>query len=209
MGEGFQTALIKFLIPSGLILGLTGLCFAESATKLEEIVVTATRTEIEVERAPAVVNVVSKEKLELRSPKSIDEALNDLPGVFVRRGKGLMDTLSAITLRGVPEQKRTLVLLDGIPLNNPYTGNVKFGGFYPEDLERVEVVKGPFSSLFGGYAMGGVVHFITKLPEKREIVVKGGYGSSFDRGEGLDDLRKLYVSYKLWYTGNKWLSHRF
>ncbi len=195
MGKGFQTALSKLLIPSGLILGLASLCFAESVEKLEEIVVTATRTEIEVERAPAVVNVVSKEKIELRSPKSIDEALNDLPGVFVRRGKGLMDTLSAITLRGVPEQKRTLVLIDGIPLNNPYTGNVKFGGFYPEDLERVEVVKGPFSSLYGGYAMGGVVQFITKLPEKREIVIKGGYGTSFDRGEGLDDLRKGYISY--------------
>lgn len=169
-------------------------------SKLEEIVVTATRTETPVESAPASVSVITKEKIELKSPKTIDQALNDLPGVFVRRGKGLMDTLSSITLRGVPDQKRTLILMDGIVLNNPYSGNVKVGGTFPEDLERVEVVRGPFSSLYGGYAMGGVVNFITKMPEKREFTFKTGYGSSWNRGEAMDDLRRTYTSYgdKLW-----------
>ncbi|PMP71495.1 MAG: TonB-dependent receptor [Thermodesulfovibrio aggregans] len=138
--------------------------------------------------------------MELKAPKTIDQALNDISGVFVRRGKGLMDTLSAITLRGIPEQKRTLILMDGMVLNNPYTGEVRMGGYYPEDLERVEVVKGPFSSLYGGYAMGGVVNFITKMPEKREFTFKSGYGSSWSRGEAMDDLRRVYISYgdKLW-----------
>ena len=176
--------------------------FAEEKeeAKLEEIVVTATRTETSVESAPASVSVVTKEKIELKAPKTIDQALNDVSGVFVRRGKGLMDTLSFITLRGIPDQKRTLILMDGVVLNNPYTGNVKMGGYYPEDLERVEVVKGPFSSLYGGYAMGGVVQFITKMPEKREFTLKTGYGSSWERGEAMDDLRRVYVSYgdKLW-----------
>lgn len=168
--------------------------------KLEEIVVTATRTETAVEEAPASVAVVTKEKIELKAPKTIDQALNDVSGVFVRRGKGLMDTLSSITLRGIPEQKRTLILMDGIVLNNPYTGSVKMGGYYPEDLERVEVVRGPFSSLYGGYAMGGVVQFITKMPEKREFIFKTGYGSSWNRGEAMDDMRRIYISYgdKLW-----------
>lgn len=169
--------------------------FAEQETKLEEIVVTATRTEKEVEAAPASVSVVTKEKIELKAPKTIDQALNDVSGVMVRRGKGLMDTLSFITLRGIPEQKRTLIMMDGIVLNNPYTGDVKMGGYFPEDLERVEVVKGPFSSLYGGYAMGGVVNFITKMPEKREFTFKTGYGSSWNRGEAMDDLRRIYLSY--------------
>jgi len=169
-------------------------------TKLEEIVVTATRTETSVESAPASVNVVTKEKIELKAPKTIDQTLNDVSGVFVRRGKGLMDTLSFITLRGIPEQKRTLILMDGVVLNNPYFGGVKMGGYYPEDIEKVEVVKGPFSSLYGGYAMGGVVQFITKMPEKREFIFKTGYGSSWERGEAMDDLRRVYISYgdKLW-----------
>uniref|UniRef100_A0A7C4JRK4 TonB-dependent receptor n=1 Tax=Thermodesulfobacterium geofontis TaxID=1295609 RepID=A0A7C4JRK4_9BACT len=199
----------KFLIKS-IILGLiTNLLLSipvigeeikeeekvKKAEELPEVVVTATRVEIPVEAAPASVNVVTKKKIELKAPKTIDEALNDVSGVFIRRGKGLMDTLSAITLRGIPEQKRTLILMDGVILNNPYTGSVKMGGYYPEDLERIEVVKGPFSSLYGGYAMGGVVQFITKMPEKREILLKTGYGSSWERGKAMDDLRRIYISY--------------
>ena len=163
--------------------------------KLPEIVVTATRTEKEVEAAPASVNVITKKEIEIKNPKTIDEALDDIPGVMVRRSKGLMDTLAFITLRGAPEQKRTLMMIDGIVLNNPYNGIVRLGGYFPEDLDKVEVVKGPFSSLYGGYAMGGVVNFITKMPEKREVVLKAGYGSSFDRGDAMDDLKRVYISY--------------
>lgn len=162
---------------------------------LEEIVVTATRTEKELESSPASTAVVTHRDINIRDVRTIDQAVNDIPGVMVRRGKGLMDTLSSITLRGIPEQKRTLILVDGMMLNTPYVGNVKLGGFYPEDLERVEVVKGPFSSLYGGYAMGGVVNFITKMPEKREVTLKAGYGSGFDRGNAMDDLTRLYFSY--------------
>ena len=164
-------------------------------TTLEEIVVTATRTEKEVESAPGSVSVVTKKDMEKRNIKAIDEALNLIPGVFNRRGKGLMDTLAHISLRGIPGAQRTLILLDGIPLNNAYYGGVMYGGVASEDVEKIEVVKGPFSSLYGGYAMGGVVNIITKMPEKREFTFKSGYGSSWERGEGLDDLRKFYLSY--------------
>ena len=167
----------------------------ENEQVMEEVVVTATRTEKTIESSPASTAVVTKEEIELRDVKTIDQAVNDISGVMVKRGKGLMDTLSSVTLRGIPGYQRTLILMDGIPLNNSYTGGVKVGGFYPEDLERVEVVKGPFSSLYGGYAMGGVVNFITKMPEKREVTLKAGYGSGFDRGQAMDDLTRLYFSY--------------
>lgn len=98
---------VKFLFVLMWILTAFIPSFAEEKeTKLEEIVVTATRTEKEVGSAPASVNVVTKEKIELKAPKTIDQTLNDIPGVMVRRGKGLMDTLSFITLRGIPEQKK-------------------------------------------------------------------------------------------------------
>ncbi|MEW6215226.1 MAG: TonB-dependent receptor [Nitrospirota bacterium] len=167
----------------------------EKEIELEEIVVTATRTEKELEAAPGSVSVVTKEDMEKRNIKAVDEALNTIPGVFNRRGKGLMDTLAHISLRGIPKANRTLILLDGIPLHNAYTGDVMWGGLAPEGVEKIEVVKGPFSSLYGGYAMGGVVNIITKMPEKREFTFKSGYGSSWKRGEGLDDLRKFYLSY--------------
>ncbi len=169
--------------------------FSEDVKEFEEIIVTATKTEKSVADTPGSPKVVTKKDIEIKDVKTLDEAINDISGVMVRRGKGHMDTLSSITLRGIPDQKRTLILMDGVILNNPYTGNVKLGGYYPEDIERVEVVKGPFSSLYGGYAMGGVVNFITKMPEKREFTLKTGYGSGFERGEGMDDLKRFYVSY--------------
>jgi len=155
--------------------------------QLDKIVVTATRTEKEIVDTPASVSVVTKEEIEERNIQAIDQTVNALPGVFERRGKGIMDTQAAITLRGVPGQQRTLILLDGIALNRAYDGTVVFGGLASEDLERVEVVRGPSSSLYGGYAMGGVINFITKMPEKREVTLKGGYGS--------DDLWTAYASY--------------
>jgi iron complex outermembrane recepter protein len=144
--------------------------------KLDKIVVTATRTEKDVSEAPASTSVVTKNEVEERNIQAIDQAANALPGVFERRGKGVMDTQAAITMRGMPGQQRTLIMLDGISLNRAYDGTVTFGGIAPENLERVEAVRGPSSSLYGGYAMGGVVNFITKMPEKQEITLKGGYG---------------------------------
>ena len=168
---------------------------ADKLASLEEILVTATRTEKEIENAPGSVAVITKEDVEKRNIKTVDEALNTVSGVFDRRGKGLMDTLSSITLRGIPKQERTLILMDGITLNDSYSGGIRFGGMAVEDVERIEVVKGPFSSLYGGYAMGGVVNIITKMPEKREFTLKTGYGSSWDRGDAMDDMRKFYLSY--------------
>jgi len=172
--------------------------FAEEKeeAKLEEIVVTATRTETPIESAPASVNVVTKKEMEKRNIKTLDDVVNELPGVYVHRGRVLLDSPSdAISLRGIPGFRRNLVMVDGVPLNSPQGGELKLGGFRFDDIERIEVVKGPFSALYGGLAMGGVVNIISALPEKREMTFKTGYGSSFDRGEALDDLRKVYFSY--------------
>lgn len=175
--KGVKRQLI--VIISSLVLCIsTGL--AEEVQKeitLEEIVVTSTRTEKEVTMAPASTSVVTKQEIQMRNTQTVDEALDDLPGVFNRRNKGLMDTLSSVTLRGIPGQQRTLILLDGIALNSAYDGTVTFAGFAPEDVERIEVVRGPFSSLYGSYAIGGVVNILTKMPQKREVTLKGGYGS--------------------------------
>ena len=160
------------VIISSLILCVsTGLAEeVQKETTLEEIVVTATRTEKEVGMAPASTSVVTKQEIEMRNTQAVDEALDDLPGVFDRRNKGLMDTQPSVTLRGIPGQQRTLILLDGMALNSAYDGTVTFAGFAPEDVERIEVVRGPFSSLYGSYAMGGVVNILTKMPAE-----KGGY----------------------------------
>ncbi|MFB3926232.1 MAG: TonB-dependent receptor [Syntrophales bacterium] len=164
-------------------------------TKLEEIVVTATRTEKALEDAPGSVAVVTKKDMEKRTIQTVDEALNTTVGVYDQRGKGVLDTSPRIMLGGISGYQRTLVIMDGITLNNAYTGNVDWNGFSPEDIERIEVVKGPFSSLYGGYAMGGVVNIITRMPEKREFTARAGYGSAWHRGDAPNDLQTFYTSY--------------
>lgn len=178
--------------------------------KLEEIVVTATRTEKDIEVAPGSVAVITKEEIDKRSLNTLDDIVNHISGIYVHRTRVLMDTpTDAISLRGIPGNRRNLIMLDGIPLNDPQSGAIRLGGLRFEDVERIEAVKGPFSSLYGGVAMGGVINIITKLPEKREFTIKSGYGSAFKRGEAHDDVRKFYLSYgdKLWNKFNLFLSY--
>ena len=186
---------IRYLVILFLLMSAST-AFAEEkdVTKFEEIVVTATRTEKEVETAPGIVNVVTKKEMETRNITTVDDALNTLPGVFNRR-QSLTDTQSSILLHGIPDQKRTLILKDGVMLNNGYDGSVSFTGLSTENIEKIEVVQGPFSSLYGGNAMGGVVNIITKMPEKREFTLESGYGSSWFRGQSPDDMQKYYLSY--------------
>ncbi len=143
---------------------------------LEPIVVTATRTPHSISDVPAAVSVVTSEDIESRNVQKVDEAINELPGVFDQRVLPL-DPLGDVMMRGIPGQQRNLVLLDGEPLNNGFDGLVNWNSLNPQDIARIEVARGPFSSLYGGNAMGGVINIITKTPQEREITVQSGYGS--------------------------------
>lgn len=142
----------------------------------DEIVVTATRSATPLSEVPASVSVITKEDIERRNIQSVDTALDLVPGLFDKHAKPL-DTTASVAVRGIPDQKRTLILLDGQPMNDAYTGVVNWNGMLPENIEKIEVARGPFSSLYGGNAMGGVVNILTKMPEKREINLQGGAGS--------------------------------
>jgi iron complex outermembrane receptor protein len=83
-----------------------------------------------------------------------------------------------VLLRGIPDYSRTLVLVDGQTLNDPYIGAVTWESVPPETIERIEAVPGSFSSLYGGSAMGGVINIITKAPTRRDVTVKAGYGTN-------------------------------
>ena len=145
------------------------------------VVVTATKSEVEINESPVAASVVTSEELELRNTTFVDQALNILEGVIVSRGKGPADTLAGVGMRGFSGrgtgQSRVLVLLDGEPLNDGYTGILTWQTLPISEVERVEVARGPFSSLYGGNAMGGVINVLTKPVEKRHIEVSGRYGS--------------------------------
>jgi len=143
----------------------------------KEIIVTATRTKKSVENVPSSATVVTEKDISRIRVQHADEAFSYVPGAYQRRSKGFMDTLARIQLRGFAGNERTLVMLDGQPLNTAYTAAVAWALIPEENIERIEVVKGPFSSLYGGYAMGGAINIITKLPETSRLIVKSGYGT--------------------------------
>lgn len=146
--------------------------------EMEEMVVTATRTEKSLADVPASVSVITQEDLEKQNVKTVDEALRITPGVYAKRIKGMMDSTAGVNFRGFKGDQYTLVLMDGIPVNDAYTGGLEWGSLPITNIDRIEVVRGPASALYGGNAMGGVINIITKTPEKLEGMASGGYGSN-------------------------------
>jgi iron complex outermembrane receptor protein len=163
------------------------------APPTESVVITATRTPISLSNAPGALSVVTREELETRNVKTLDEAVSQMPGVFAKRSKGLLDTQGSVQLRGLPGDDRTLILLDGLPLNDAYTGGVRLGGLSLLDAERVEVLRGPGSSLYGGSAVGGVVQIVTRMPEATEARASLRLGQPLNSDFGYKNLRSAGV----------------
>ncbi len=136
---------------------------------LEEIVVTATKTERSIESVPARVEVITKEEIHrfANTTTKVDEILQYVSGLTVVRGNGIYSLGASATLRGLSnEGARTLVLIDGVPINKSDTGEVNFNRININDIERIEIFKGPASSLYGNNAMGGVINIITSKADK-------------------------------------------
>lgn len=133
-------------------------------TQLDRIVVTASGFEQQVEDAPASITVLPREELQKRSYKDITDALKDVPGVVITGGGSSSD----ISIRGM-SSAYTLILVDGRRMNSRETrpnsdnSGIEQGWLPPlEAIDRIEVVRGPMSSLYGSEAMGGVINIITR-----------------------------------------------
>ncbi len=175
---------------------------SRSDIQLDEIVVTATKTEKQVEDSPASVTVITEAEMEQRNIETVDDALAEIPGIFVKRSKGLMDSTTTVRSRGFNGDEYTLVLVDGQPQNDAYTGGVEWGALPTDNIERIEVIRGAASALYGGNAMGGVINIITKTPEKLELKATAGYGThdirkyGFSAGNRFMDKLSLRVGYE-------------
>ncbi|MCS7279075.1 MAG: TonB-dependent receptor [Thermodesulfobacteriaceae bacterium] len=141
----------------------------KSLEVLPEVVVTATRTEVPLENIPGRVIILKEDEIEKISSaiSKVDEILQYVSGLNSVRGLGIYSLVSRATLRGLSdEQSRTLVLVDGVPINKSDTGEVNFNRINLNEIERIEIFKGPASSIYGNNAMGGVINIITKKPLK-------------------------------------------
>jgi len=145
--------------------------------KLPEVVVTATRTKKEIDKAPGSVSVIKADEIRKLKIDAVDEAIKWEAGVFVKRRTGMLDSVPAIELGGLPRQCRTLIMIDGIPVNGAYSGTVYLNNLPIDDIDRIEITRGPMSALYGGNSMGGAINIITKTAKKFFWNASLGYGS--------------------------------
>jgi vitamin B12 transporter len=125
----------------------------------ETLVVTATAEEEERRDVPATVRIVTGDEARARHVESVAELLATVPGAHVVT-LGALGQQTSLFLRG-SESDQSLVLWNGLPLNDPYAGRFDWAFLSTAGLDRVEVVPGPFSALYGSSALGGVVQVLT------------------------------------------------
>ncbi len=189
------------------VLALSSVVFARQQTgtnegevlDLGEIIVTASKVEQNVNSVPASVEVITREELDAMPLQNIDDLLGSLAGMDVTVSSGIFEHKGGVTMRGLNSgDARTLILVDGMQLNNSDSGEANFRTIDPSNIERIEVVRGPVSTIYGTNAMGGVINIITKKPQKGAVkgnleVAGGTFGSleqkvSVSGGEGPFDL---------------------
>ncbi len=126
----------------------------------ERVVVSATRFDIPLDQSPASVSVIDSQDLENRQIERVADALRAVPGLSVVQ-TGTPGQLTSVFMRGLPSEDMQ-VLLDGIPINQGLAGLFNFSDLTIDDLGRVEIVRGPQSTLYGPRALAGAIQLFTK-----------------------------------------------
>lgn len=177
------------ILPLAIALGLPAVATAQTvdtgtapdATQLDEIVVTATRTAVTVDQSLAAVEVIDREEIQRSQARSLPELLRGRAGVNLVNQGGL-GKLTTLFMRGT-ESDHTLFLVDGVRVGSATSGLASLQDIPVELIERVEIVRGPRSSLYGSEAIGGVIQVFTR----RE---RAGVTPHFKLGAGSNDLRE-------------------
>jgi outer membrane receptor protein involved in Fe transport len=152
------------------------------ATLAETVTVTPARTEQRSGSVPASVNVLTSEDIQNSPAVVADDVLRQIPTFSLfRRTSSLSShpTAQGVSLRGIGPSgvSRTLVLVDGTPFNDPFGGWVYWTRVPLEDTDRIEIVDGSSSSLYGNYAMGGVINIVGNRAVRRTVDFKTQYGN--------------------------------
>lgn len=143
-------------------------------TRVNDIIVTATRVPTSTRTLAAATTVIDGDDLRARGITSVIDALREVPGITLVQG-GSYGAVASMFLRG-GESDYVKVLLDGVPLNLP-GGSVDLANLMTADLARIEIVRGPTSVLYGADAMSGVVQLFTRSGSRQthgEVTVRGG-----------------------------------
>ncbi|BBN90315.1 TonB-dependent receptor plug domain-containing protein [Azospira sp. I09] len=174
---GIAVTLLPLLYPA--------LVSAADGTELKEVVVSATLTEQDSRTAPASVTIISREELETRNATDLLEAVRGAPGITFSPRQ--VSGRKTVALRGL-EGKHTLTLIDGrrISPSDDVVGHsdYQYGWLPMSAVERIEIIRGPMSTLYGSEALGGVINLITRQPKDRWIGSVSISGSEVQGDEG-------------------------
>src|SRR5436190_9643557 len=169
-----------------LLIFVPVVCFGQEPTptpspveaEAEQVVVTATRFDIPLDLSPASVSVINSEDFEQKQIERVSDALREVPGLSVAQ-TGTAGQLTSVFTRGL-RSEHTQVLLDGIPINQGLQGAFNFADLTIDDLDRIEVVRGPQSTLYGPRALAGVIQIFTKQGTGTPEAMVAAEGGSYD-----------------------------
>lgn len=168
---------MKNLILLPLVTSLTTVAVADSHTVDETMIVTATRTKQTFAQTLPAVTVFTRADIEKLQANSLSELLSRAPGMSITRTGG-RGSATGVSLRG-NQTDHTLFLVDGVRIGSSTLGSTALENIDPELIERIEIVRGPKSSLYGSDALGGVVNVITrKANNQSPVIVKGSIGNN-------------------------------
>jgi vitamin B12 transporter len=172
--------LVVLLVPAGILAAQE-----PPPRDLDPVVITATKLETRAEQLGASVTVVPGDDVQRYHYETVEDVLRTVPGVDIRRS-GSYGKLSTISIRGA-NANQVQVLVDGVRVKSPTLGQVDLSDIAPDLIERIEVIRGPQSTLYGADAIGGVVNIITRKG-------KGPFSATIEGGGGNYDT----------YTGRGW-----
>src|SRR3989442_14501788 len=149
--------------------------YAQEPKKLDPVIVTATKTETPAEQLGASVSVVTEDDFKTYHYETVEDALRTVPAVEIRRS-GSAGKTTSVSIRGA-NANQVQVLVDGVRVKSPTSGQADLSDISPALIERIEVIRGPQSTLYGADAIGGVINIITKKG-------KGPISASVELGAG-------------------------
>jgi vitamin B12 transporter len=167
-----------FLLPAALIgaAAAHGQAAGDNAIA-DTIVITANRTPQPVQRIGQSVSIIDAAEIVRRQSATVADVLRTVPGITIARNGGI-GTVASVFIRGA-ESDQTVALIDGVKLNDPSTpgGGFNFGNLLIGNIDRIEVLRGPSSVLWGSQAIGGVINLITRKPtDDLTVNLRGEYG---------------------------------
>lgn len=190
---GFKKYEQKIVVKQGETLNLS-IYLKEQAYTKGEVVINATRDKEEKDK-PMRIEIIPVKRIEQAPVMNVPALLDYVSGINMSNTFGIFSSRAIVTMRGLPanDQSRTLVLLDGVPLNKADEGSVNWNMINKNNVESIKVIKGPGPAQYGSGAMGGAIDLTSRKPLKKfsgQAIVGYGTYNTFDANIDLSGILK-------------------